>query len=110
MERLELYFIANSVKDDTKVPMLLTVVGSKTYSTLRNLISPEKPSGKKFEEIIKVLRSHFAPKKSIIAERCKFHKRFQKEGESLAEYCIAIKQLASSCDFKTFLKDAMRDR
>lgn len=46
----------------------------------------------------------------MICDRCEFHKRFQKEGESLGYYCIAIKQLTFSCDFKTFLKDVMRDR
>lgn len=46
----------------------------------------------------------------MIRDRCEFHKRFQKEGESLGDYCIAIKQLAFSCDFKTFLKYVMRDR
>lgn len=46
----------------------------------------------------------------MICDRCEFHKSFQKEGESLGDYCIAIKQLAFSCDFKTFLKDVMRGR
>lgn len=110
MERIDLYFKANAVKAETKVPMFLTVIGSKTYGILRNLLSPDKPSEKTMEELTKVLKEHFAPKKSIVAERCKFHKRFQKEGESLAEYAVAIKQMASACEFNTFLKDAMRDR
>lgn len=46
----------------------------------------------------------------MICDRCEFHNRFQKEGESLGDYCIAIKQLAFTCDFKTFLKNVMRDR
>lgn len=46
----------------------------------------------------------------MICDRCEFHKRFQKEGESLGDYCIAIKQLAFSCDFKIKKKYVMRDR
>lgn len=67
VERLKLYFIENSVKDDTKVPpMFLTVVGSKNYSILRNLISSDKPPNKKFYLIwLRYLQSHNASKKSI---------------------------------------------
>lgn len=55
VERLKLYFIQNSLKDDTKEPpMFLTVVGSKNYSILRNLISSDKPRNKKFD-LVKVL-------------------------------------------------------
>jgi hypothetical protein len=40
MERLDQYFIINDVADDKRVPALLALVGSKTYSTLRDLTSP----------------------------------------------------------------------
>jgi hypothetical protein len=43
IERIEQYFLANDVADDKRVPVLLTVIGGKTYSLLRALTSPDKP-------------------------------------------------------------------
>jgi len=43
-ERLEQYFIASEIAAENKVAMLLTVVGAKTYSLLRDLIAPTKPA------------------------------------------------------------------
>ena len=40
LERVQLFFLTNEVEDDKKVPIFLSVVGSKTYSLLRNLVAP----------------------------------------------------------------------
>ena len=40
LERLELYFVANEVKDDRKVAVMLTVIGARTYDTLRSILAP----------------------------------------------------------------------
>ena len=45
-----------------------------------------------------------------IAERFKFHKRTQREGESVAEYVVALKELTTHCEFGGFLNEALRDR
>ena len=37
LECVQLFFLANGVEDDNKVPAFLSVVGSKTYSHLHNL-------------------------------------------------------------------------
>ena len=34
----------------------------------------------------------------------------QQEGESVAEYVVALKELSTHFDFGTFLNDALRDR
>ncbi|XP_054280194.1 uncharacterized protein K02A2.6-like [Macrosteles quadrilineatus] len=34
----------------------------------------------------------------------------QKEGEAVSEFAVQLKKLASTCDFKEFLDDALRDR
>ncbi len=52
---------------------------------------------------------HFKPKPILIAERCRFHRRYQKEGETLTEYIVDLKILASTCKFGQFL-DALRDQ
>ena len=42
LERLLLYLIANEVAEDQQVAVLLVVVGSKVYDTLRSLVAPVK--------------------------------------------------------------------
>ena len=51
-----------------------------------------------------------APKHLVIAERFRFHKRDQREGESINEYAAELQRLSEHCDFGTGLNDALRDR
>jgi hypothetical protein len=50
------------------------------------------------------------PEPLVIAERFKFDKRDQKQGESIADYLVALKQLSARCKFETFLESALRDQ
>ena len=74
LERVELFFIANEVADGKKVAVFLSVIGSKTYAILRNLVAATKPSDKEFDTLCSELKKHFQPSKIIIAERFHFHR------------------------------------
>ncbi|KAK3745705.1 hypothetical protein QZH41_007914 [Actinostola sp. cb2023] len=91
-ERLELYFEANDLnkiplktdqsnksevqaREKKRKAILLSVIGPSAYKILRNLTSPEKANEKPCEEIITLLRNHFAPKPSQTVQRFKFHSR-----------------------------------
>ena len=50
-ERLEEYFAVNDIANDKKVSALLTLLGGETYSLLRNLTAPDKPSTKNYEDL-----------------------------------------------------------
>ena len=78
-ERLEQYSIANEIAAEKNVAVLLTMVGAKTYSLLRDLIASTKPATKTDEELVAVIKAHLKPKPLIIAERFKFHCRNQGE-------------------------------
>ena len=110
LERVTLYFTANGIEDDRKVPILLSSIGSSTYTTLSDLLAPETPGTKTYVEISTKLKDHFLPKRSTIAERFHFHKRDQAAGESVAEYDAALRKLAVNCKFGTNLQDTLRDR
>lgn len=110
LERVQLFFEANSIKDDKQVPVFLTVIGSTTYALLSNLVSPEKPKEKSFKQLAEVLRRHFDPKPLIIAERFHFHRREQASGESINDYVAELRRLATHCDFGNYLEQALRDR
>lgn len=62
IERAELFLVANSVADKKKVAVFLSVLGSKTYSRLRNLMMPDNPKDKSFDEIVEKLKEHYEPK------------------------------------------------
>jgi len=110
-ERLEQFFVANGITDDAKkVAVLLTVIGGKAYALLRNLLAPTKPAGKSFETLVEVMKDHLKPKPLVIAERFKFHRRNQHEGETVAQYLAELRRLTQHCDFKDYLQEALRDR
>lgn len=111
VERLEQYFLANDIKDEKKqTAVFLTLIGSETYSLLRNLMTPEKPSEKPIKTLVGTLSDHLNPKPITIAERYKFYQRDQEEGESLGDYVAALRKLSEHCEFGTFLNQALRDK
>jgi hypothetical protein len=110
IERLEHWMTANKIDGppveedrqnakDQRVSVLLTVIGAKSYGVLRNLLTPDKPDDKTYAELVATLKSHFKPKSLVIAERFRFYKREQNEGEAIAAYIVALKQQARRCNF-----------
>ena len=110
LERVQLYFEANEVPEDKQVPILLSSIGSSTYTLLSDLLAPAVPKSKTLTEITAVLRRHYEPKRAVIAERFHFHKRDQAMGESIADYDASLRRLATHCKFEGYLEDALRDR
>jgi len=94
-ERLEQFFKANSIADEKKTAVFLTAIGTKTYTLLRNLIAPAKSSQKNYDHLVATLKAHLEPKPLTIAERFKFHKRNQLEGETIAQYLAELRRLVT---------------
>ena len=123
-ERLEQFFVANDIgqcpADATaavvqeaskkKVAVMISVIGKKTYGTLRDLCSPENPKEKTFEAIIELLQQHFKPKRLEVAESYRCHRCFQEENESVSSYSACLRHLASTCNFGEFLNRSLRDQ
>lgn len=109
-ERFEYFVLANKIKQEVLVPTFLSVMGGKTFNLLRSLVQPEKPGDKDYNDIVKILKNHFAPKPLIIAERFRFHKRNQEDGESVSQFVAVLKQLSEYCEFGNSLSDTLRDR
>ena len=115
LERLEQYFEANgvAVDDDTshkRRATLISVRGAKAYDVLSDLCSPASPSAKTYSELSTILKSHFAPKRLVIAERYRFHSCNQAPGETVSTFVANLKRLAATCNFGTHLNEALRDR
>lgn len=99
IRRVNQYILLNDVKDNLKVPMLITIVGESTYSLMCDLCSPDFPENKSYEDLVKLVADHLEPQRSEIAERHVFRLRRQRAGEPLTEYLQALKHLATTCNF-----------
>ena len=110
LERVEMFFLANDIGEDKKVPVLLSVIGATTYALLRNLVTPAAPKDKEYATLCKLLKDHCEPTPIVIAERYRFYSRKQNAGESIAEYIAELKRLSTHCEFEGFLEQALRDR
>ena len=110
LERVEIFFAANDIADEKKVPIFLNTIGATVYSTLRDLLAPASPISTSLEDITSVLKAHFEPKSLVIVERFHFHKRDQTSEETVSEYIAELRRLATKCVFAGHLDEALRDR
>ena len=86
----------NGIEQDKRVPILLSSIGARTYSLLRDVVAPDVPGTLPFDRISEVLTSHFQPRRLVIAERCHFHWPVQAMDESIADFDdAALRKLAT---------------
>ena len=83
LERLNHYFAVNKVEDEQKKDAFLCCIGRDTYGLLRALMAPNKPAASTYKQLTDALTAHLIPKPIVIAERFRFHKRNQMEGETI---------------------------
>ncbi|XP_037507352.1 uncharacterized protein LOC119383342 [Rhipicephalus sanguineus] len=100
IQRLGFYFVANSITaDEKRRALLLTLCGPETFETVRALVAPKSPGEVPYEEIVQTLAAHYDPRPSELYCRCKFQRRDQQPGESIAVYVAALRKLAADCNF-----------
>ena len=111
IERVNHFFAANGIDNaGKKKSAFLSSVGPATYALVRNLVSPEKPGDKSYEELVTILTHHFNPTPSETVQRFKFHSRFRKPTESVAKFVSGLRSLAEFCNFWASLEEMLRDR
>lgn len=110
VERLDFYFAANKITDaGQKRAIFLSACGGKTYAIQRDLCQPGKPGDISLTDLQMLLSSHFAPKRSIIVERFKFHSKVRQLGQSVVAYVAELRRLSEHCVFGSSLDDMLRD-
>ena len=110
-ERLMQYFAANDVEAAGKRrAILLSVCSASTYRLIRNLVAPQKPTDKSFEELVALVKQHHNPKPSVIVQRYLFNTRVRRSGETIAAFVAKLRHLTEHCDFGASLDDMLRDR
>ncbi|KAI7797170.1 hypothetical protein IRJ41_014565, partial [Triplophysa rosa] len=110
-EILEQFFVANEIDDEGKQrAILISVVGAQTYSVMRNILSPTKPSERSYQQLVTMLKDHFNPQPSEIVQRFKFDSRTKKPTETMTEYVAELRCLAQDCNYGATLNQMLRDR
>lgn len=109
-ERLEQFFAANDVKPEKKLSLLITLIGKKGYSLLKDLCLPDAPSSKTYETITTLMKNHQQPAPNPISERYKFKQCSQLENEDIKSFTRRLNGLATYCEFKDELKNHLRDQ
>ena len=66
LERMQFFFVANSIAENKQVAVLLSVVGPKAYALLRDLLALTKPQDKTFSKLSTTLMNHYDPKPIVI--------------------------------------------
>ncbi|XP_077529334.1 uncharacterized protein LOC144141684 [Haemaphysalis longicornis] len=110
LERFKLFAAANDIAAEKKLQVFLAAIGETAYVTLRSLLLRKTPAKASYVEAVSVLKKHYTPKRSLVAERYRFNQRQQAPHESVADFIVELKKLASTCEFGNFLNDALRDR
>ena len=109
-ERVKCFFVANEIPEKSQVAVLLSIISTKNFSLLRDLLSPEKPSSKSIKVLLGTLGKHLEPEKVVIEEQFKFYQRIQGNTETVSTFVAELKWLTSTCDFKANLDESLKDR
>ena len=113
VDRVEQFFIANGIpaaEEERRRAVLLTVIGPETYGVLRALLSPVKPSEKRYADIIDCLKTHFEPGISPIVARYKFNNCSRAQGEAVSAFIKRLREASGPCEYGATLDEAIRDR
>lgn len=87
------------IQSGKQVPVLLSVMGPKTYGLLCNVVARTSPD--RCANIVDALQAHFAPKPLVIAKSFQFHKMNQWEEETVM-FVVVLQRLSEHCDFSDF--------
>ena len=63
-----------------------------------------------YKDLVALVKNYYQPKPSVIVQRYKFNTRSRKQGESVAAYIAALRELAEHCSYGTTLSEMLRDR
>ena len=68
------------------------MIGASTYQLIRNLLAPQKPAEKAFNDLVKLVQKHYQPNRSIIVQCFKFNFHSSELAESYQLYHLQNSQ------------------
>ncbi|KAK9727796.1 Integrase zinc binding domain [Popillia japonica] len=110
IERFEQYCTANRITEEKiQIAMLISLVSTEVYKTLRDWCFPENPKNKSLAEIKTILKQQYSPQINVYRERIQFYRTTQTSSESIMEWFTRIKRLAINCEFNN-LNEILKDK
>lgn len=99
--RLEQFFetMKKDADDNAKKNILITLCTDQTLNLLRSLSSPKLPKELTYNELSGLIDSHFTLPVIVYQERKKFYEAGKDEEESVAQYLLKLRTMASTCKF-----------
>jgi len=94
---------------ESQINTLIYCMGDEADDILSSLALKDDEA-KVYKTVVAKFDGYFIPKRNIIFERAKFHKRSQKEGEQVDSFFTDLYKLAETCEFGTLKDDMIRDR
>jgi len=96
--------------DDRQKAILLHCLGAEGQRLYFANVAESDHKKLKTKEVIKKHLTPLFHRTNVAAERSKFRARRQQATESIQEYVASLRELASSCDFKSFEDEMIRDQ
>ena len=75
------------------------MVGESIYQLIRNLLAPQKPTEKAFNDLVKLVQKHYQPNRSIIAQCFKFNFHSRQPGEFVGTFVVELRRLSEYCQY-----------
>ena len=98
----------NKEDGEIQVSSLIYSMGSDAERVFSQFNLSEE-EGKNFDTVLEKFNTHFVPQVNVIPERATFHKRSQREGESVEEYVRSLFELSEHAQFAE-KEETIRDR
>jgi hypothetical protein len=100
ISRFEVLLLAMNVSDSDadkvrKKALLMHYMGAVSF----DIYDTVKEDTDEYKDVKDKMDTYFIPKNNSEFERHLFRKVYQKEGETLDQYCTRLRQLSINCDF-----------
>lgn len=98
------------IDEERKKSALLNYVGASTYRLLFDLCSPIDPGAKTYKDLCDMMEEHFTPPVVIFRERKEFYVTTRRSDESVQDWLVRIRAIASNCRFGDRLDALLLDK
>ncbi len=117
VERYQFFILANDLKvlvsddatEDQKVAakqknmaVFVSRIDRDCYKLLKSLCSPREVTELSYDEASKLLVNHLDPKGTKWAQRVKFHRMKQLDGQKAQEFISMLRAAAAECEFTNY--------
>lgn len=109
LARCILHCKVHDVEEEKKSALVLTV-DSNVFEKIQQDCSPRLLPELTFDELRSLLYKLFRPRHNFRTNRLVFHRTVQQQIQSLKEYIEHTKKLANSCNFGSYLNEALNDQ